>query len=306
LTQTLEEFIARLRRQVQGDVLLNEPLHRYTSFRLGGPADVLVHPSSMDDVIAVQQLSSRYEVPVTVLGAGSNVLIADAGVRGVVVRIGRSMSAVAFDGETIVADCGAPFPRLGKLSVEQGLTGLEFASGIPGTLGGALYMNAGAHNQTTAAVVEEVTAVDGTGRVLTLTAADMEFGYRSSRLQRKPGLIAVRAKLRLQAADPAEVRERMRAFMERRRRTQPIGTKNAGSVFKNPPGDFAGRLIEAAGCKGMSVGDAVVSTVHANFIVNRGNATADDVRRLMEQVQKKVFERFGVELEPEVRLLGFA
>jgi UDP-N-acetylmuramate dehydrogenase len=183
----LEEFIARLRRQVQGDVLLNEPLHRYTSFRLGGPADVLVHPSSMDDVIAVQQLSSRYEVPVTVLGAGSNVLIADAGVRGVVVRIGRSMSAVAFDGETIVADCGAPFPRLGKLSVEQGLTGLEFASGIPGTLGGALYMNAGAHNQTTAAVVEEVTAVDGTGRVLTLTAADMEFGYRSSRLQRKPG-----------------------------------------------------------------------------------------------------------------------
>lgn len=306
MTRPLEEFVGRLRRQVRGSVLLDEPLHRYTSYRLGGPADVLVHPESVDDVVAVQQLAARYDVPVTVLGAGSNVLIADAGLRGVVLRIGRTLSNVAFDGETLIADCGAPFPRLGKLSVERGLTGLEFAGGIPGTLGGALFMNAGAHHQTTESVVQEVTVVDGNGNVRTLSGAEMQFSYRSSRLQREPGLIAVQAKLRLKAADEKQVQERLRAFMERRRRTQPVGTKNAGSVFKNPPGDFAGRLIEAAGCKGLSVGDAVVSPLHANFIINRGAATADDVRRLMERVREQVLDRFGIELEPEVRMLGFA
>lgn len=301
----MNEFVRQLTKRLQGTVLLNEPLHRYTSYRLGGPADIFVVPESVDDVATVQQLAADYEVPVTVLGGGSNVLIADAGVRGVVVRIGRNLSAIDFDDETMVVECGAPFPKVGRLSVQRGLTGLEFASGIPGTVGGALYMNAGAHNQSTAAVVEEVTAVDAAGRIVTLTRDDMQFAYRSSRLQTEPGLIAVRSKLRLRAADEKEVRERMRAFMERRRRTQPIGTKNAGSVFKNPPGDFAGRLIEAAGCKGMRVGDAVVSPQHANFIINQGAATADDVRRLMELVQARVFERFGVELEPEVRMLGF-
>lgn len=302
----MNELAARLRREVRGKILLNEPLSPYTSWRLGGPADVLVLPASLDDVAAVQELARERGVPVTVLGGGSNVLIADSGLRGVVVRIGRPLSAVRITDDVVEAECGAPFPRIGRLTVQRGLTGLEFAGGVPGTLGGALAMNAGAHDQSTAAVVLEVTAVDARGRVVRLSREDMDFSYRSSRLQKEPGLVAVKAKLRLREASPAEVRERMRAFMERRRRTQPVGTKNAGSVFKNPPGDFAGRLVEAAGCKGMAVGNAMVSPMHANFIINRGAATADDVRRLIEKVQTAVFERFGVELAPEVRMLGFA
>lgn len=302
----MEDFVRRLTQQIEGNVLVDEPLGRYTHYRLGGPADVLVLPASINDVMAVQQLAAEQGVPVTVLGGGSNVLIADEGVRGVVVRIGRTLGSISFDGDTVEVECGAPFPRLGRLAVQQGLSGLEFASGVPGTVGGALYMNAGAHDQSTAAVVCEVTAVNATGEVVTLTQDDMDFSYRSSRLQKEPGLIAVKTKMRLQAAPEKEVHDRMRMFMDKRRRTQPIGTKNAGSVFKNPPGDFAGRLVEAAGCKGMTVGDAIVSPMHANFIINRGEATADDVRRLIEKVQATVYERFGVVLEPEVRMLGFA
>lgn len=302
----MHRLARELKERVTGDVLIDEPLSRYTHYRLGGPADILVLPASIDDVVTVQQAAHQRGIPVTVLGGGSNVLIADAGLRGIVLRIGREMKKVAFSDDVIEAECGAPFPRLGRMAVQRGLAGLEFAAGVPGTVGGALAMNAGAHNSTTADVVESVTVVDGRGDVITLSRDEMDFAYRTSRLQKQPGLIAVKAKLRLQAASPKEVRERLQTFMEKRRRTQPVGTKNAGSVFKNPPGDFAGRLVEAAGCKGMTVGDAIVSPMHANFIINRGEATADDVRRLIDNVQATVYERFGVLLEPEVRMLGFA
>lgn len=304
--EPLDYLVRRLQERVSGDVLIDEPLSRYTHYRLGGPADVLVQPASVDDVVTVRRLALEHEIPVTVLGGGSNVLIADAGLRGIVLRIGRRMNAVKFADDTIEVECGAPYPRLGRMAVERGLAGLEFAAGVPGTVGGALAMNAGVHDATTADVVQSVTAVDSHGDVVTLGRDDMKFAYRTSRLQQQPGLIAVKATLRLLPASPKEVREKLRAYMERRRRTQPVGTKNAGSVFKNPPGDFAGRLVEAAGCKGLTVGDAIVSPMHANFIINRGEATADDVRRLIDKVQATVYERFGVRLEPEVRMLGFA
>lgn len=302
----MDEFARRLTERVAGQVLTNEPLERYTSYRLGGPAEVFVSPSSLEDIIAVQRLAREADVPVTVIGGGSNLLIADEGVRGVVVRVGRELNRIGFDGATVVAECGAPFPRLAKLAVQRSLGGIEFGGGIPGTIGGALAMNAGAHNECIADFVLEVVAVDSNGDVVTLDREAMEFSYRMSRLQREPQLIAVETKLRLFPGPSRDIREKMRAYMEKRRRTQPLGTKNAGSVFKNPSGDFAGRLIEAAGCKGMTVGDAIVSPMHANFIVNRGEATADDVRRLIENVQATVYERFGVELTPEVRMLGFA
>lgn len=302
----MHHLAKRLRERVRGEVRVDEPLAPYTSYRLGGPADVLVLPASIEDIVAVQRTALEHETPVTVLGGGSNVLIADAGLRGVVVRIGRTLNKVELRDDVVEAECGAPFPRVGRLTVQRALTGLEFAAGVPGTVGGALAMNAGAQGQSTADVVLEVTAVSAEGEVITLSREEMGFSYRTSRLQKQPGLIAVKARLRLQEAPLNDVRDRMRLYMERRRRTQPVGTKNAGSVFKNPPGDFAGRLVEAAGCKGMAVGDAMVSPLHANFIINRGAATADDVRRLIDNVQATVLERFGVELTPEVRMLGFA
>lgn len=302
----MDEFARRLAARVTGEVLTREPLERYTSYRLGGPADVFVSPRSLEDVVEVQRLAREADIPVTVIGGGSNLLIADEGVRGVVVRIGRELNKIEFDDDTVVAECGAPFPRLAKLAVQRSLGGIEFGGGIPGYVGGALAMNAGAHDECIADFVREVTAVNPDGDVVTLTNEDMEFSYRMSRLQREPRLIAVKTKLCLFPGPSRDIREKMRTYMEKRRRTQPLGTKNAGSVFKNPPGDYAGRLIEAAGCKGMTEGDAIVSPMHANFIVNRGEATAADVRRLIEKVQANVYERFGVELTPEVHMLGFA
>lgn len=283
-----------------------EPLSRYTSYRLGGPADVFVAPQTIEDVAAVMRLALSADVPVTVIGGGSNLLIADEGVRGVVMRVGRGLNEINFMDDVVHVQCGAPFPRLAKLAAQRSLGGLEFAGGIPGTVGGALAMNAGAHADSVSDVVEQVVAVDDSGQFVTLSHDDMQFAYRMSRLQRENGLVAVEARLRLTAGSPRDIRAKMRAFLETRRQTQPLGTYNAGSVFKNPPDDFAGRLLELADCKGMTEGDAIVSPLHANFIINRGDATADDVRRLIDRVQARVYERFNIALEPEVRMLGFA
>lgn len=298
LTRALEDNIA-------GKAVRDEPLSRYTSWRLGGPADIFVTPRSAKDVTAVVRIALEADVPLTVVGGGSNLLVADEGVRGIVLRVGRGLNAIEFAGDAVDVECGAPFPRLAKMAAQRSLAGLEFAGGIPGTVGGALAMNAGAHADSIADVVESVTVVDDAGGLRTLSREEMGFSYRMSRLQQEPGLVAVRARLRLRPGDPAEIRRKMQQFLQKRRRTQPLGTYNAGSVFKNPPGDFAGRLVEAAGCKGMTEGDAVVSPLHANFIVNRGGASAEDVRRLIERVRQRVAEQFGLWLEPEVRMLGF-
>ena len=295
-----------LAERIRGEIRFSEPLHRYTSFRIGGPADIFVSPASVEDVAAVQETAAAYGVPVTVIGGGSNLLVADTGVRGVVMRIGRGLSRIEWDGARVTAEAGAPLPLLAKEAVQRGLTGLEFAGGIPGTVGGALVMNAGAHDGCMAYVVRRVWIVDAVGNTAELDASSMEFGYRASRLQREKGWVAVRTELDLVPGDGEAIQAKMMAYLEKRRSTQPLGTKNAGSIFKNPPGDFAGRLLEQAGCKGMAEGDAYVSPVHANFIINRGSATAADVLRLIERMRSRVKERFGIELELEVRMLGFA
>ncbi|HLT57524.1 MAG TPA: UDP-N-acetylmuramate dehydrogenase [Limnochordales bacterium] len=302
----MKAWAKTLARRLKGEVRWHEPLRRHTSFRIGGPADLFVVPRSVEDVAAVQELAARAGIPVTVIGGGSNLLVADEGVRGVVMRIGRGLDRVVWDGPRVMVEAGAPLPRLAKEAAQRGFSGLEFAGGIPGTVGGALVMNAGAHDGCMAYVVRRVLAVGAAGDLVELDGEEMEFTYRSSRLQREQGLVAVQAELVLAPGDPEEVRAKMRAYLERRRRTQPLGTKNAGSIFKNPPGDFAGRLLELAGCKGMAVGDAVVSPLHANFIINRGAATAADVRRLIDRMRSRVQQEFGVELELEVGLLGFA
>lgn len=304
-TEALIRLSRLLEDNIAGTVVRGEPLSRYTSWRLGGPADVFVTPRSGEDVAAVVRIALEADAPLTVIGGGSNLLVADEGLRGIVLRIGRGLHAMKFTDDVVDVECGAPFPRLAKMAAQRHLTGLEFAGGIPGTVGGALAMNAGAHADSIADVVVSVTVVDDGGEMRTLNREQMEFSYRMSRLQREPGLVAVSARLRLRPGDPAEIRKNMQAFLQKRRQTQPLGTYNAGSVFKNPAGDFAGRLVEAAGCKGMTEGDAVVSPLHANFIINRGEARASDVRRLIARVQEKVAERFGVRLEPEVRMLGF-
>lgn len=286
-------------------VRAGEPLARYTSFRIGGPADWFVVPETTAGLAAALRAAWEEGCPVTVLGGGTNLLIADEGVRGMVVRLGRPLSRVEWDGASVYAQAGASLPALAKQALQRHLSGLEFAAGIPGTLGGAIAMNAGAHDGDMARIVRRVEAVRRDGTAVSFTGAECRFRYRGSRFLGSGEWIVTGAHLELVPDDPAAVAARMAHYLERRRRTQPLGTRNAGSIFKNPPGDYAGRLIEAAGCKGWREGDAEVSTLHGNFIINRGGASAADVYRLLRRVRRRVKERFGVSLELEVGLVGF-
>lgn len=242
-------------------------------------------------------------LPLNVIGRGSNLIVPDEGVRGLVVNITRATSRVRFQGPDVEVGAGFPLPRLVRMAARRGLGGLESLAGVPGTVGGGLYMNAGASGQAIGDVTEEVRAVRPDGELVVLGRADMRFGYRSSRLQ-AGDLIALSVRLRLYPGERAAIEAAVHKGMARRGETQPLDYPNAGSIFRNPPGDHAGRLIEAAGCKGMRVGDAQVSPRHANFIVNLGQASAVDVLRLMAIVYRHVREVFGIALEPEVRLLG--
>jgi UDP-N-acetylmuramate dehydrogenase len=295
-----------LRAELGTRVRPGEPLARHTSFRIGGPADVLALPASAAELGRVLHTAAAYGVPVMLLGGGSNVLIGDGGVRGVVVKLGRGFGEIAWteheDGAVARAGASVQLGRLARAAVERGLAGLEFAEGIPGTVGGALFMNAGAYGGELAAVVEAVEGVDRSGASLELRVPALTFRYRRAELPRGFVVTAVHFRLRREAA-PA-VRDRMAAARERRIAAQPQGTANAGSIFKNPPGDFAGRLVEAAGLKGARAGRARISEQHGNFIVNEGGARAVDVKTLMDVTQRVVWERNRVWLEPEVQLVG--
>lgn len=284
------------------DVRVGEPLRRHVSFRIGGPADVLVQPRSIDELRAAAVYLFRDRIPFTVLGAGSNVLISDLGIRGVVLKIGKGVDRVRIEGETVVAESGAGLPALAKLCAARGLAGLEFSAGIPASIGGAVVMNAGAHGHAMAEVVREARIIAPEGEQLT-PAGELGFAYRTSALQGRPCVVA-EATLRLVRGDPAEVRARTEAWLGQRGETQPIGPPSSGCVFRNPPGDHAGRLVDLAGGKGMSVGGARVSDLHANYILNGGRATASDVVALMNKVSALVMEKFRVALEPEIKFLG--
>ncbi len=284
------------------DVRIGEPLSRHVSFRIGGPADVLVVPRTAEELRAVCRLLFDRGERFVVLGRGSNVLVSDRGVRGVVVKVGHGLGRVRWDGTSLRAEAGVGLPRLAFRAAERGLRGLEFAAGIPGSVGGAVVMNAGAHGHSTQEVVRAVHVVTPSGEQV-WPAQAMGFGYRTSRLQSEPGVV-VEVEMCLSLDDPAEVSNRLRTWLQHRSATQPVRLPSSGCIFRNPPGDAAGRLVDLAGGKGLREGGVEVSTLHANYVVNTGGGRAEDVLRLVERVRERVRRAFGVELELEVQLVG--
>jgi UDP-N-acetylmuramate dehydrogenase len=287
---------------VAGRVRADEPLARHTSFRIGGPADVLAIPDTALELAAVVRAAAAAGAPLTMLGGGSNMLIGDGGIRGVVVKLGGGFRRVVWDGACVEAGAAVQLGRLAREAAGRGLAGLEYAEGIPGTVGGALFMNAGAYGGEVAGSVDAVEGVDAAGALRRLARGALAFSYRRTALPAGFLVTAVRFRLRPEAAEA--VQARLAAARDRRTASQPQGSANAGSIFKNPPGDFAGRLVEVAGLKGVRVGGARISERHGNFIVNDGRARATDVQALMQEAQRVVWERSGVWLEPEVRLVG--
>jgi UDP-N-acetylmuramate dehydrogenase len=281
---------------------VKEPLARHVSFRIGGPADILLLPRTLRDLEATVAWLFREGEPFVVLGRGSNVLIADRGVRGIVIKTGRGQEDVRLDSPFVRAGCGASLPHLSRKMSEQGLAGLEFAAGIPGSVGGAVAMNAGAHGHSMSEVVQEVKVLTPRGEER-WGAGDLRFQYRESRLQHEAGVV-LEAMLLLRPADPKETVERLDRWLLTRSESQPLGPPSSGCVFRNPEGDQAGRLIDDAGAKGLRVGGAVVSDRHANYILNTGGATAQEVLTLIALVKSRVKDRWGVDLATEIKLIG--
>ncbi len=279
----------------------NAPMAQYTSFRTGGSASILVEPDSAEHTAELLRLIKAARVEYCIIGNGSNLLVSDSGLDLIVVRIGERLSRVERQGDEIIADAGASLSAVAKQSVQWGLMGLEWAAGIPGTVGGAVAMNAGAYGGETANVLKSVSYIEN-GAIIEEDATKDNFGYRLSPYS-APERIVMRARFALENDDGGAY-ERMLDYSKRRREKQPVNYPSAGSTFKRPQGNFAGALIEQAGLKGLSVGGAEVSTLHAGFIINKGGATSSDVYALIRQVQKSVFEHSGVKLELEVKLLG--
>jgi UDP-N-acetylmuramate dehydrogenase len=298
----IAEAHARLAEGLAGSVRASESLARHTTYRIGGPAALWIECATVSDLSLATAVLAEEDVEWTVLGKGSNVLASDAGYQGAVIALGRDFKRHSLDGHHLRSGAGVILAALVQDAFKMGLSGLEFAVGIPGTLGGAVAMNAGSREEWIGSIIETVTLfVPGQGLV-GLRGPEIAWGYRRSGLPAR-GII-VEAVLRVAEADAVAIRRSMEASLRRRKRSQPLGTPNAGSVFVNPEGDSAGRLIEAAGLKGQQVGGAMVSDVHANFIVNAGGATAVDVLTLVQLIKDTVKDANGIELRPEIRFLG--
>ena len=282
-------------------VLEAESMSRHTTFRIGGPADLFVVPKSVDEIAEVLKICREEKAPYFILGNGSNLLVSDKGYRGVVVQLYRGFGKITVSGEEIHAQAGALLS--GIAARDASLTGFEFAGGIPGTLGGAVVMNAGAYGGEMKDVLKEVTVLTPEGEILTLQADELHMGYRTS-VVKEAGYIVLEAVLSLAKGDPEAIRSRMQELAGMRSSKQPLSYPSAGSTFKRPEGYFAGKLIMDSGLRGYQVGGAQVSEKHCGFVINAGNATAEDVCRLMADVQRIVREKFGVTLEPEVKFLG--
>ncbi|MSP37857.1 MAG: UDP-N-acetylmuramate dehydrogenase [Deltaproteobacteria bacterium] len=299
--------LARELRSLAGVKLkLAEPLARYASMKIGGPADYFIEVENSPALSAVLPLLRRFATPVCLLGNGSNVLISDRGVRGAVIHLAGEFKNIDWreEGEFIRVNVGAAYAvtQLVRAAARKGYAGLEFAEGIPGSVGGALVMNAGAYGSEFEKVVEQVDAVDAEGAEILFSREQLTFTYRDSHLP--VGTVVTRVTLRLRKSETVEVSSKLRELVGKRKSSQPAGFPNSGSMFRNPPGDYAGRLIEAAGLKGKRVGQAQIAERHANFIVNLGGAKAQDVRQLMEMARAEVRKQFGVDLIAEVKLLG--
>ncbi len=285
------------------NVKLNEPMKNHTTFRIGGPADCYVTPGTVEELGQVLSSCQAAKVPVFIMGNGSNILVSDEGMEGVVIQLSGRLNHCSVDGNVIKAQSGVLLSKLGALARQESLTGFEFAAGIPGTLGGAVVMNAGAYGGEMKDVITAVQVMDQKGNLLEIPGADMEFSYRHSIVAKK-NYIVIGATITLQPGDEAAITARMEELAIARKTKQPLEYPSAGSTFKRPEGYFAGKLIQDADLRGYRVGDAQVSEKHCGFVINRGNATAKDVQRLILDVQEKVKNQFGVELEPEICQVG--
>lgn len=284
-------------------ILTNEPMSRHTTFRIGGPADYFIMPGTAEELAQVIRLCREAVMPFYIMGNGSNLLVGDKGYRGAVIQIFKRMNEVRVQDNCIYAQAGALLSKIAAEALKAGLGGFEFASGIPGTLGGALMMNAGAYGGEMKQVLKSAEVLDMEGNVFSLPVEEMELGYRTS-IFSKRGYIVLGAEIVLQPGNPQEIRDKMEDLKERRVTKQPLEYGSAGSTFKRPEGYFAGKLIQEAGLRGFRVGDAQVSEKHCGFVINRGNATAAEVMRLMNEVTDRVEKNSGVRLEPEVKRIG--
>jgi UDP-N-acetylmuramate dehydrogenase len=286
---------------VRGQLVAEAAIGRHTWFGVGGAADMLFEPADRDDLAGFLAALPQ-TVPVTVIGGGSNLLVRDGGISGVTIRLGRGFQVIAANGEEIDAGAAAPHLSVARFAAKKGVAGLEFLSGIPGTLGGGVRMNAGAYGRELKDLLVAATAIDRFGRERVVNAEAMGFGYRHCGVD--PGWIFVATRLRGWAGDPEAITQKMAEIRATRGATQPIRTRTSGSIFKNPPGYSAWQLIDAAGCRGLRRGGAMVSAKHANFLINTGNATAADLEGLGDEVRRRVYERSGVNMEWEICRIG--
>ena len=300
---TKSEVVKVIREKIPGlEVRVDEPMSRHCSFRIGGPADVFAQPGSEEELTELVSLLQSGKVPWTVIGRGTNLLVCDEGLDGVVIKLGDGFASALAEGTELFAQAGISLSRLAVLARLSGLTGLEFAHGIPGSLGGAVMMNAGAYGGEMKDVVVSVRALDPDGEIRTYSGGELSFSYRRSRFAECGGVI-LSAALSLTRGDGEEIERRMRSLAEKRAGSQPLDKPSAGSTFKRPATGYAAAMIDGAGLKGFQTGGAAVSEKHAGFVVNTGGANFADVITVMEHVQKTVLDKYGVELEPEVKIL---
>ncbi len=299
-----QAFQKELAAKIKGTILCDEPMHLHTSWRIGGPADIFVDVAGEDDIAEVLILCKKHKVPCQVVGRGSNLLVLDKGIRGVVLHIGKGLSQNVWQTNgQVQAGAGGLLMNLVRETVQQGLGGLEWAAGIPGSVGGAVWMNAGAYGEFMGNFVTHVNVIEYTGCKRQIFLPELDFAYRKSGLMDLAAVITS-ITLKLQPRDAVLSQKKIEELLALRQKNQPLEYPSAGSVFKNPGNDHAGRLSEAAGCKGLTVGGAQVSLKHGNFIINTGEATAADVLALIGQVQKKVKEAFGIDLQQEIKTIG--
>ena len=300
----LEKGLLDLRANIpEEQILLNESMKKHTSFRIGGPADIMVVPHDTEQVKTAIEIFKAHNIPYFIMGRGSNLLVRDKGIRGGVIKLADGFSKAKVTDRQIQAQAGILLSSLSNLALRAELTGLEFASGIPGTLGGAVAMNAGACGGEIKDVIEKVIVLDENQKVLSFTNSEMNFGYRKSIVQNTK-MIVLEVYMTLEKGNYQESKEKIKELTKRRREKQPLNYPSAGSTFKRPVGYYAGKLIQDSGLKGMRVGNAQISELHSGFIINMGDATAEDVIKLIEKVKTRVYDRFGVNLEPELKIIG--
>ncbi|PHB39687.1 UDP-N-acetylenolpyruvoylglucosamine reductase [Bacillus toyonensis] len=300
----MEQLVNELIEANVGRVLVNEPLARYTTMKIGGPADILIVPKHVAGIEKILQLVKKYKIKWTVIGRGSNLLVSDKGIEGVVIRLGEGLDHLEVEKHRVRVGGGYPLTKLSTLLSRQGLAGLEFASGIPGSVGGAVYMNAGAHKSDISNILSKALILFENGTIEWLTNRGMEFSYRTSVLQTKRPGIVLEAEFQLQVGEREKIVRNMQKNKDYRRETQPWNHPCAGSVFRNPIPYFAGDLVEKAGLRGYQIGGAQISEMHGNFIINTGGASAQDVLDLISLIKHTIKDKFGVEMHTEVEIIG--